>query len=392
MAITIYNEPAKSDTPYRPYFFDCSSDDANIVRIIADVYVDSSLITTVDVDPTLGTTDQFKIEIGKALHKQLIPAIPAYDPLALLPEIFNETSGCKDQFIRAFEVLDNTATGTLDTSWSEDGAGTDFTQSSTIDVLDAIYQHEQKDNISDYNLNGTTKKWGTNRPNLTKVSRGQLLFFGGGINAGNSYRSRVVEYTGLNGTGTATNNDSSVVISSCTKINAAYLTSLMDAGTKSIGLQLFQVGIGIVSEELILNVYEPCPEDVILHWYNQYGQWDSYVFTGNVRQKTRTKTKMIDRRLAKDYSFSDRGMTDITKDNQREFEVFSGTERPETIEWLAEIGESIEVYVEETINETTELIPINVKKVSSAIEDEERVRTQLSVTYWKSNQRITHEG
>ena len=35
MAITIYNEPAKSDTPYRPYFFDCSSDDANIVRIIS---------------------------------------------------------------------------------------------------------------------------------------------------------------------------------------------------------------------------------------------------------------------------------------------------------------------------------------------------------------------
>ena len=64
-------DPAEQHSPYRPAFVDCSSNSANIVRVIADVYSKTDLVATIEKEPILGTTNTFRIEYGDISKKYL---------------------------------------------------------------------------------------------------------------------------------------------------------------------------------------------------------------------------------------------------------------------------------------------------------------------------------
>ena len=125
-----------------------------------------------------------------------------------------------------------------------------------------------------------------------------------------------------------------------------------------------------------------------LFWQNHWGQFDQYYFAGNQTQKTRNKTKSIVNRLPLDYNVEQRGKIDIKKINSREFKIFTRTERPEVVEWLSSIGESVDVF----IMIGADRVPINVKSVTSNIVDEDDVIIQIDIKYTLSNERINQIG
>lgn len=386
MAINIYKEPT-SGSPYRPFFFDVSSDLGTITRMIADVYVDSTLESTIESDPLLGETDLFRFEVGDVLKKYLISE---FDKVTSQPETFDQTTSIKPFYIRAFEVEDNGTT--LDTSWSEDGAGTNYTQSTTIYAFNSVLQHNQKDDVANYLLSNSTKLFNTNMPQNTYIGRNQYFYLGGVAASGVTYKARLREYTGVGGTGSNSATDSSTVSPTNRKIAFGCDTSLIATTDKSFSLTAYDSGSTQKSEDFIVNLKDSCDDDVVLYWQNHYGYFDSFTFTGAFKQKTKTRTKQINKRLTADYAFEDRATTDISKENEREYQIYSTSERASVIKWLAEIGESVDVRVQETINGTRETIPINVKKVTSRIEDSDRGVHQISITYVKSSQRINQLG
>jgi len=387
MAINIYTEPDNLQSPYRPYYFDCSSDLGTIQRMIADVYIGSSLVSTIDVDPIIGTTDQFRFEVGEIIQKNLTSE---FDEVSALPETFDQTTSATDVYLNIFEVY--TSGSLLDTSWSEGGAGTGYATSTVLNVSNLVFQHSQKDDASDYLLTSSSGKFGTNRPQNIAVSKNQYFFLGG-VTSDSAKKIQVVEYDGLNGTGSTVNSSTSgTVAPTYQSLNFGIDTSDLDSTTKSFSFKVQDGGNSTMSETFYVNLDDSCDNEVIFYWQNNYGKFDTHVFKGRYSEKTRTKTSTIERRLAKDYNFSDRGLTDLTKENERVFEVYTKLYSRTTIEWLAEIGESVDVRIQETINGAKEIIPVNVKNISSKIVDTENGVYQLKVEYVLSNQRINLIG
>jgi hypothetical protein len=388
MAITIYTEPAGVTSPYRPVYFDCSSDLGTITSMIADVYTDGSLVSTIDVDPILGETDQFRIEIGEVLKKQLTSEFN--ESVASL-NAFDQTTSAKQYYVRLFEVY--TSGSVLDTSWTEEGAGVGYEQSSTLYTHNLIFQHEQKDTASDYALLNSSALFQTNRPQLSNVSRAEFLYFGGTIVPSNpQMKFQLDVYTGANGGGSSSSTTSSNVQSTNRKVNYCVDVSAISTTRKSLGVTAYDSTSTQRSAEFIVNIIDSCDDDVIMYWQNHYGFFDSYTFRGRYREKTKNKKRSIEKRLALDYAISDRGETDISNENERSFEIYSQTESKAVIKWLAEIGESVDVRIKKTIDGSIEFLPVNVTSVSSTIEDSDRVIHQIKVNYKLSNKRINQLG
>ena len=156
MAITITSEPNTVSSPYRPTFIDCSSDLGTIVRMIADVYVRGTRVTTIDKSPQLGTTDSFRFELGEVLQKELESE---YTAATSIIDFNDDVLSSASYYVRLFEVY--TSGSVFDTSWTEDGTGVGYQQSSTLNTFNGVNQHQQ--DISDYQTGSTSKKFLTNR-------------------------------------------------------------------------------------------------------------------------------------------------------------------------------------------------------------------------------------
>lgn len=380
MAITITSEPEAISTPYRPTFIDCSSDLGTIVRMIADVYVRGSRVTTIDKSPELGTTDSFRFEIGEVLQKELESEFTAASTII---DFNDDVLSSANYYVRLFEVY--TSGSVFDTSWTEDGTGVGYEQSTTKNTFNGVNQHLQ--DIDDYKIADSTKKFLTNRPNLTKIPN-NYDFMLSVMGVPSQVNFRIVEKDALNGGGsTVATNTTGATLNTYGKATMSTDPSLYDATTKSIVVTALNSGGTDVSESLTFNLYAPCDETVV-YWQNHWGGFDTYSFEGKRREKTKTRTKSIQNRLTLDYNSYDRGSRDLTKDNTRETEIWTITENKDTIAWIAEVGESVDVF----IIEDGERIPVNVKSVSSTIENSDRVVHQINIKYTLSNKRINQIG
>jgi len=389
MAITLISEPITASipttTPYRPTYVDCSSDSANIVRVIADVFINNGAapVTTIEKEPILGTTDQFRIEMGEINKKYLSSEF-------FNTSVFLETHDCSISAdiidIVIYEV--NEVGGLLTTTWAEDGAGTGGQSVNNIYQFNGVNQHQQT--MSDRYCDGVTKKFLTNRPQNSKIISSQV-YRCGILPLTEGFRSYITveEFDGLNGTGSSlASNDSVSITATYRKASYTIDPSFFNAATKSIVYHANDNGGSRITEFFTVNVVDTCADDVTLFWQNHWGEFDQYFFAGNQIEKTKNKVKSITNRLNLEYNVSDRGMKDIKRMNSREFEIFTQTESPAVVEWLAEIGESVDVY----IIKNSERIPINVKRVTSEIVNDDDVVVQMAVKFTLANERINQLG
>jgi len=387
MTLAVFSEPTvtQQSSPYRPTFVDVSSDTATVVRVIADVYesVSNGLVATIEKEPVLGTTDQFRLEVGEIQKKYL--GAEYFDSTNFL-----ETHDCSASanyfYLVAYEVTESG--GVLTTGWTENGAGTGGTTSSQYTQFNGVNQHLQS--LGDRYADGSTKKFLTNRPQNSKITRTQL-YHCGVLPQAESYDGGlfIEEFDGINGTGSSLNTANSTIIAAThKKLSFTMDTTQLNANTKSVTYYI-ENGAGTqITENFTVNVVEECDGAVNLFWQNHWGEFDQYFFQGNQTQKTKNKVKQITNRLNLDYDSTDRGIRDIRRTNVREYEIFTETEKPEVIEWLAEIGESVDVSI--IIDGAR--VPINVRSVSSNIQNDEDGVYQISVKYVLANERILQLG
>ena len=383
MAIRIYTEPNQISSPYRPNYFDVSSDLGTIIRMIADVYVDGTLVTTIDKDPKLGFSNQFRFEVGDVLKKYLTSDFVTINNAV---DVSTDLASSNNYYIRAFEVLDNSSTSTFDTSWSEDGAGTNYTQSSTLSTFNGVNQHQQT--LSDYIASSGASKFITNRPNLSYVPKSDFRI---GILTEEIVADITVNtYDGLNGSGSLVNSTTSSAVAPIDdKVWFGIQVSSFASTVKSFSVTASNPFIAAeITETMTFNLVDACEDDLTVYWQNHWGEFDNYLFKGKQNQKTKNKTTSITNRLNLDYSVGDRGKKDLTKANTRTFTAYTDTRKSAIIEWLAEIGESVDVK----IIKGGEVIPVNVTNITSTIEDSERTPSQIAITFEEANKRINQIG
>jgi len=387
MAISLISIPntLESTSPYRPTYVDISSNTSAIVRVIADVYVEGIYETTVEKEPILGTTDTFRVEIGEINKKYLSSEFNTHAAAGLIDE-FDDVISAKYFHIVAFEVTE--VAGVLVTTWAEDGAGTGGYTTSSIYQFNGVNNHLQT--LDDWYADGATKHFLTDRPQNSKIINNQK-YICGILPQKEAYSGAmdIFEYQLPNANGIPNVNTTGSIQSATRRklsftIDPTYLAST----TKSIRYRILDNGGLPITEDFVVNVVEGCGDEVNLYWQNHWGEFDQYFFKGNQTEQTKNSTKSITNRLNLSYNTYDRGKKDIIKTNTRIHEVFTETERPEVITWLAEISESVDAYV----MVGTDRVSINIVSVTSNIDNNQDGIFQLSVKYTMANERINQIG
>jgi hypothetical protein len=392
MAINIYREPNETSTPYLPVYFDVSSDLGTITSMIADVYVDGSLVSTVDKEPILGTTDTFRFEVGEILKKHFVND---FDNNVISKGLRQSVGSALNYHIRAFEVLDNGVT--LDTSWTESGAGTNYTQSTTAYSFDGIMHYNQT--LSDYICNDENNDLLlTNRPfgstttqkdyETSKLLNG--IPFEIGFLSEQDVQFRVTEYDdsfnilldSTYSTITPTNNKALI------QQSGVYTT-----GIKYLRFRLWDSTSSPIALPYIFKVVDGCGDETVIRWKNQYGGYDYYFFEGNSKKKSKSRQKTYSKRLEYGYSIGDRGDTVRTSDNKEDFEIYTSTENYRTIDWLHEIFESTDVYIlTGGTNAANAYTPIIITGGNTNNLNNDNAITQFSLKYRLANPKESQVG
>ena len=385
MSLSIFSEPDTSETSstYRPLFLDVSSDTAAIVRVIADVYINGILETTIEKEPTLGTLDQFRLDVSEITKKYVTSE---FETTSSFLEAHNSTTSASVFTLALYEVI-NSGT-TLTTTWAEDGAGTGGLSTTQQYFFNGVNQHLQ--DLDMWKCDGSTKHFLTNRPENSNIARAGIYHCGILPNT-ESYRALIYvkEFSGFNNTGSVlAANTSALGFPSFRKLSFTIDTEQLNPLTKSI-LYLAKDNAGDkITESVSQNIVDVCDGTTHLFWQNHWGEFDQYYFNGNKLEKTKNRTKSITNRLNLSYTSDERGKIDIRKTNTRLFEIFTNTTNPGVANWLAEIGETVDAF----IMVGADRVPVNIVSVTPLVLNEEEQVYQISVKYTLANERILQLG
>ena len=390
--INIYRSPATITTPYSPVYFDCSSDSATITTVIADVYVNGVLVSTIDKEPLITTTDSFRFEVGEILKKHFTLDLE-YGGVSTTELVQSEGSALNYK-VRLFEVLDNGTT--LDTSWSESGVGTSYVESSTFYSFDGVLHYSQ--NIDDYICTTSSDKVLSNRPFISSLglsyNTSKLLKnipFEVGILSTVPVKVTYSEYTSSGSL------ISSATTSTLTPTNKKVIfqhNGTFAANCGALNIVVKNAGGSAISVNHIYEVVEECGEEKVIFWKNQYGAYDYYFFSGTYKKEAKSKDKTYEKRLDFGYNRIDRGETVRVMDNTEEFDVYTKTENYKVIDWLHEITQSQDVYLYDylEVNKSNRFTPIIITGNSAASINTNNPVPQFQLSYVYSNKKYTQVG
>lgn len=387
--MTITRNPDAISTPYSPIYFDVSSDLGTISSMIADVYVNSVLVATIDKTPLLGYTDTFRFEVGEILKKHFALDL---DTSITAIELVGAGFSANNYKLRFFEVSDNTIT--LDTSWSEAGAGTNYLESSTYYTFDGVIHYGQ--NINNYIATDNTSLFLSNRPFSTTLNTINASSIVSGIPFELGILSTIsgkVTYKCYDSAGSLLSTNSTSIVAPVNDKLIFKHTGAFTAGTAYLTVQFF---LHPSTEKTALHVYkviQPCSYNIIC-WKNQYGNYERFGFEGNIRKSASSNSDTYEKRLEWGYASTDRGVAVRSVQNKEEFEVFTKTENRYTINWLHEIAQSTDVYYYNHLdtNVANRYIPIIVKSISSQSTNEERPVLQFDLNFEYANPKQSQIG
>lgn len=383
--INIYTTPTSGTDffAYNDIYFDASSDDANIVRMYFDLYINDTYQTTLQKSPNLGTTNIFTINTKGILQDFLEDELnTTYSGFAVSEA---STSACHFK-IRAFEVLDNGTT--FDTSWAEDGAGTSYQESSNFDGINGGV--ERNVTKSDYDAtSGSAKKFLTNRPDSSKILNDtdfQIGFYTDAAQAGAIITQQDSDQNTL-----STHNVGAIT----PQYGKGWVhidSSQFDPDLKFLLVVLNTAPLGIgqsMSETRTYEVVDECNDKTIrLYWQNPLGGWDYYYFAGNRQVSHRANSRTFDKKLPRGYDQLDTEETVLNVNSNKTYRGFTRSEDKELIQWLTEIGRSEQVY---WLDGST-YKPVIVTGQTQNVVNDRDVIMQYAVTFRLSSQEINQRG
>lgn len=296
MALTIDTQPGTTDpiAAYRPIIYEVSSNHADIVNIIADIYIDTVYLCTLTAQADASGDTFFDVQriVAAKLAENLrnnnynLPAIGA----ALVGNLTKTDYDVSLQ-LKFFEETE-AADGTLTSNWAASGAGTADATSNTSIVLPATLQHDETQNLSAYRLNSggsNSDKFLTNAPTSLDIDIGDDYYLfayldstlgtGGSIQI-NKFDSNDSNLGGITQTLTVASDGVFCFSVGPANLNA-HTASFIDSDVAYYIVDVnHDAGGGDVqvSESRTFNLIRDCDEPVRLHFFNHLGGWDAFTF------------------------------------------------------------------------------------------------------------------
>lgn len=184
MAITLISSPVLgvAQAAYGEkdkMIFKFSSNSADIKSCIVEVLVDGVRVGALNVQPDLGTTDQFTVVLNEVLQDNL--SFKLYT--TVLSTYDTTDTNQKDYNIKVYEVTENPTTGLLETDYDPDDANNpdyDYTRTTDGIAFNATFNAIGQNNFTvyDYQLDANNKKFLNDTPSQKNIELGQSEYLG----------------------------------------------------------------------------------------------------------------------------------------------------------------------------------------------------------------------
>lgn len=380
MAITVTVNPDTVSSAYNPIVWTCTSNDADIVRVIADVKVDGTIRASIDKDPRFGTTDTFDFDVRSVVQDYLTENIE----LISGNNIANAGNSEVEVQLEFYEVtLPSTV---LVTTWTGTGSPSGTT-GNQIWAINSALQHQETQNLNAFIVDTTSKRFLTNRTTqkIRRTETMQLHF----ITDEATVKAKLVEK----------DSSGSTISSSAFPGTAVTITdkagivlidgSAMNANTATFEITLSDGGLTTdISETVTITIDEICSSEAVrLKWVNPLGGIDSYTFKARKREEIRFRSKTFEKVVEQGYALKDRGQTVLSVRGYDSMELFSDILTNTELQWIGELGLSNNVWIDDG-----NFVPMVVSSTKIKTIDTEKKNFQAQFKLRKANDRITHRG
>jgi len=400
MAITITStQPVSELNPvYLPIVYTFDSDNVNIEYCIVEVFIDDVRQAAVSVQPDLGTSDEFTLDISGIVQEFLSTTLNT-----LGSNGFNfSNDGKANVKLRLYEAYDNS--GVLTTAYDPDNSN-NLSYDAISDYIVIANWVEGHFDLASYTYNDyefenarTGTKFLSLSPLVKEIELGQNEFLGIGSYDSAGLKDYSIEVLTYDSSDALLNTDTIAL----TEWNTGYaqLNDVIDdvymnvaIGTQNLineGISLTNVAYYTVkminvsgdrSETRRYNIVEACDKDVRVHWFNKFGQQESYTFKGNEVEVVSTKSTSFEKALGTTYNSSDRGTTTIQNVRTNEFTAYTKTVGRDTYQFVLTALDNNDAYVEIAGN----YFAITLDDISVVKVDEENIPIQFGLKYRLSN-------
>jgi len=404
MAITAITQPTLND-PHLVMGKDkiilkLSSDSADIISCIVEVIVltssDNERVSAFNVQPDIGTTDEFTIVLNDVLMNHLDFGLNSTD----LSSVNVDELGAKRFNVKVYEVTEDPSTKQLTTAYDPDlypNPSADYILPQdrvfvnlSIDTLGKAFF-----NVDDYKLDGNTKKFLTDTPSAKSIELGQSEYLGLLYCEATPSLNYKAEYLTYDASGSLLNTDYLNITEWDSPFAGYIVNPYLDipVGTSnliSMGISLTNVAYytvrivndnGDVSELKRFNIVDDTSKDTRIHWQNKYGKRESYTFKGNIKEVLKTSKGTFMTPSSLTYSSEERGLNTLQNTLNNEFTAYTRSIGRETYEWLTSILFNNRAWVE--IN--GEYLPIIIEDGRTVKSDEEQNPYQFILSYKLAN-------
>jgi len=324
MAIRIDSSPASQyHFAYKPIVWTVSSNDATVIRCIADVYINGVYTVTFEKSPDLGETDVFTFDFQNIAQDNLKAYVPNFT--ASIQEIYSDTNAANSYTVRFFEVLDNGTTFT--TTWSENGTGTGYWSTTATYapayILNGTLRHEETQDLTNFQESGaysglsrlnkrTTNYVGVFTNKARRIKRGDFAVITGWESTAAALRGRVNQYNSIDINTTNILSNSSISSASHLWQNAVD-TTILDADCVKFFMRIEDTSSGDSTGYSLWELVECDNDYVSLYWQNDFGGMDYYLFRDGQVKTIQGESQTFTKPLTTSYSTSDFGTTVLSK-------------------------------------------------------------------------------
>ena len=365
MAITFNTQPSSGGfyPAYKPVYFDISSNHGQIVNIVSDIFINSTVYfgtITTQVDSNGHAKIDIRQLIQAYLNTNLYNNKWHLPNVAETPTVHNMTYyDCTVQ-LNCYEEYNDGTTGLLDCpGWATGGAGTPVASSNSFQVVNATKQQTESADIAAYMGGGGTQLFLTKAPQniLVRTDQSYYLSYFWKVPTYPVKRVYVILYnaagsqvgSGLYYTDPNLNNFSIIGVGPANLITAgvslsgiAYYT--VDADYNVSGSTYAQTTISMRFIIDTGNNYALNP--IPIHFLNSLGGWDSFTFTGFTQKNTTVKKSEIYRYRGNGAAGTDPGHFPIEINAVNMYEAESRPLSDAEAEWLQDLLTSPVVYLE----------------------------------------------
>ena len=347
MALSINKQPLDQVTiAYDINRWGVVSNDATIIRVIADVYINGVYNSTLEKSPNIGTTTYFDFDFRGVLQDNLSHHAPVFGTST--DRIYELSTGLYYN-IRFFEVLDNGTT--FDTSWAEDGAGSSYLDTTTVHnpsfAINATKKHEETQDLTEYQFGGTygslsrgfkpdSSFLGVTTNKVRYIKRNDIAIVNGYVNSTGLMQGAYFEYDSA---GSLISTHLSNTITAPTSHLWVYSlpTTILASNATDILFNIDDNGGVRKTNYIHYKIVDDCADYVSLYWQNSVGGIDYYLFRDGQVKTIAGESETYIKPLDPDFNTYDFGTTVLSKTGNIGISAVSETIDRDTADWLSEL-------------------------------------------------------